>query len=131
MSKKLSKFGAAFAAARKSDRKEFSFGGKKYNTKLKGEGTKKSSLPSKAPIPKSKASLAGMDTKQPSFSSLSQVGKEAKKSSAPVPIKSSRKVVGSGGPVGTGGSPVGTGKSVVGTGKRVSGSGDILFKKKK
>jgi len=34
-SKKLSGFGAAFAAARKSGKKEFTYRGKKYNTKVK------------------------------------------------------------------------------------------------
>lgn len=33
----ISPFGKAFAEARKSGAKEFTFGGKKYNTKLKGE----------------------------------------------------------------------------------------------
>ncbi len=33
--KKLSGFGAAFAAARKSGKKEFTYRGKKYNTKVK------------------------------------------------------------------------------------------------
>lgn len=46
------KFEAAFASARKGGKKEFSFGGKKYNTKLKGEGGKaKSKLPKKGPVP--------------------------------------------------------------------------------
>lgn len=46
----LSKFGAAFKAARKAGKKEFSFGGKSYNTKLKGEGaSKKVPTPSKRP----------------------------------------------------------------------------------
>lgn len=55
---KLSKFGAAFAAARKSGKKEFSFGGKKYNTKVKGEGesAKKVPTPSSAPRATSGAS---------------------------------------------------------------------------
>lgn len=46
-------FDKAFAAARKGGKKEFSFGGKQYNTKLKGEGgkAKKSSLPKKGPVP--------------------------------------------------------------------------------
>lgn len=47
---KLSKFGAAFKAARASGKKEFEFGGKKYNTKVKGEGSsKKTPTPSPAP----------------------------------------------------------------------------------
>ena len=33
----ISPFGKAFAEARKSGAKEFTFGGKKYNTKIKGE----------------------------------------------------------------------------------------------
>lgn len=36
-SKATSPFGKAFAEARKSGAKEFTFGGKKYNTKQKGE----------------------------------------------------------------------------------------------
>ena len=46
----LSKFGAAFKAARKSGKKEFSFGGKSYNTKVKGEGDE----PKKVPTPTAK-----------------------------------------------------------------------------
>lgn len=34
---KLSNFGKAFKSARSSGKSEFTFGGKKYNTKLKGE----------------------------------------------------------------------------------------------
>lgn len=34
---KLSNFGTAFKSARSSGKSEFTFGGKKYNTKLKGE----------------------------------------------------------------------------------------------
>ena len=34
---KLSNFGKAFKSARRSGKSEFTFGGKKYNTKLKGE----------------------------------------------------------------------------------------------
>ena len=34
---KLSNFGSAFKSARSSGKSEFSFGGKKYNTKIKGE----------------------------------------------------------------------------------------------
>ena len=53
--KKLSAFGAAFDAARKGGAKEFDFGGKKYNTKMKEGGSpakKKSSLsgPKKGPL---------------------------------------------------------------------------------
>lgn len=47
---KLSKFGAAFKAARAAGKKEFSFGGKKYNTKVKGEGD----APKSAPTPTSR-----------------------------------------------------------------------------
>lgn len=54
---KLSKFGAAFKAARASGKKEFEFGGKKYNTKVKGEGSsKKVPTPSAAPRATSGAS---------------------------------------------------------------------------
>lgn len=41
-----SKFGKAFAAARKAGKKEFSFGGKSYNTKLRDS---KTPTPSKRP----------------------------------------------------------------------------------
>ena len=57
MAKKLSAFGAEFAKQRKAGAKEFSFGGKKYNTKMKGEvapAKKKSSLPKTAPVPTSR-----------------------------------------------------------------------------
>lgn len=49
-------FEKAFSSARKGGKKEFSFGGKKYNTKLKGEGggSKKQKLPSKGPVPNTK-----------------------------------------------------------------------------
>lgn len=43
-----SKFGKAFAAARKSGKKEFSFGGKSYNTKVKEDG------PANVPTPKAR-----------------------------------------------------------------------------
>ena len=43
MAKKLSKFGAKFKEARDKGEKVFNFGGKSYNTKMKGEGNKKSS----------------------------------------------------------------------------------------
>jgi len=43
-----SKFEQAFAANRKAGKKEFSFGGKKYNTKLKAE-TKKVPVPADKP----------------------------------------------------------------------------------
>jgi hypothetical protein len=49
----LSKFGAAFKAARKAGKKEFSFGGKSYNTKVKGEDD---SSPKKVPTPTAKPS---------------------------------------------------------------------------
>lgn len=52
MAKKTVSFNTAFAAARKAGKKVFSWNGKTYNTKLKGET--KSSLPSSknAPVPK-------------------------------------------------------------------------------
>lgn len=53
----LSKFGKAFAEARKSGKKEFSFGGKSYNTKLKEDGPKKVPTPTAKPAQvKAKAS---------------------------------------------------------------------------
>lgn len=64
------KFEAAFASARKGGKKEFSFGGKKYNTKIKGEGGKaKSKLPKKGPVPEkrpmSKAATAKATSSKP------------------------------------------------------------------
>jgi hypothetical protein len=51
-------FKSAFAAARKAGKKEFTWNGKSYNTKLKGEGaSKKSSLPATTNIkPKARPS---------------------------------------------------------------------------
>src|SRR5690242_3239893 len=62
MAKKLSKFGAAFKAARDKGEGVFDFGGKKYNTKMKGEGKKKSKLPSTTnvkPTPRPDATASG------------------------------------------------------------------------
>lgn len=46
----MSKFGDAFKAARAAGKSEFTFGGKKYNTKMKGED--------EAPKPRSKPSMS-------------------------------------------------------------------------
>jgi len=77
MAKKLSKFGSAFAEARKSGKSEFDFGGKKFNTKMKGEGAKKSSkskLPGSTSVtPKSRSSALDKSTARPSFSGMSDV----------------------------------------------------------
>lgn len=52
---KLSKFGAAFKAARAAGKKEFEFGGKKYNTKQKGEsGGVAAKAPKRVPTPTSR-----------------------------------------------------------------------------
>lgn len=45
-----SKFEKAFASARKSGKKEFSFGGKSYNTKLKDDGPKNVPTPKARPV---------------------------------------------------------------------------------
>lgn len=54
----MSAFEKAFASARKEGKKEFSFGGKSYNTKMKSEGKKSSKsfakTPEKAPVPTSR-----------------------------------------------------------------------------
>lgn len=50
----MASFNSAFASARKSGKKEFTWNGKRYNTKLKGEGFE--STPKKAPVPTSKPS---------------------------------------------------------------------------
>jgi hypothetical protein len=83
MAKKLSGFGAAFAAARKSGKTEFDFGGKKFNTKMKGEGTKKSSLPKSVPVPSPRANAVSEMSKKPSFSSMTEAGKSVDKYSKP------------------------------------------------
>jgi hypothetical protein len=47
----MSAFEKAFASARKGGKKEFSFGGKSYNTKLKSEAAKPKATPKNAPVP--------------------------------------------------------------------------------
>lgn len=80
MSKKTSKFGAAFAAARKGGAKEFDFNGKKFNTKMKSDApSKKSSLPKSAAVGPSRASAVSSMSKKPSFSALTEAGKGEKK----------------------------------------------------
>jgi len=80
----MSKFGSAFKTARKSGAKEFDFGGKKYNTKMKADAPKvkassNSGPKSGAPMPKSRASaVSGMAKGKPSFSGLSNVAATAK-----------------------------------------------------
>lgn len=133
-----SKFEQAFANARKSGKKEFSFGGKKYNTKMK----ETAKTPSKGPVPTSRSNaVSGMAKKQPSYSGLSDVAKNTPKSapkkempkSVAKPAEKKKPGTGLSGPspVGTGKPVVGTGKPVVGTGKRLVGSGGALSKKKK
>jgi hypothetical protein len=85
----MSKFGEAFAKARKGGAKEFDFNGKKFNTKIKGEGasktprsgsktsmSKKSSLPKSAPMPTSRSSAVSSMSKKPSFSALTAAGEK-------------------------------------------------------
>lgn len=51
----MSNFDSAFSAARKAGKKEFSFGGKKFNTKLREDAKPaKVKLPSRGPIPPSR-----------------------------------------------------------------------------
>lgn len=72
----MSKFGEAFKAARKAGKKNFSFGGKSYNTKTKDEGggSKKApkpvkrSMKGKVQLPsneRAKASAASQKLKGP------------------------------------------------------------------
>lgn len=69
---KLSKFGAAFAAARKAGKQEFTFGGKKYHTRTKED----MSVSAKdAPTPKARPSAK-------SGASRSTAGKASPKSGA-------------------------------------------------
>ena len=56
----LSKFGAAFAAARKAGKATFTFGGKAYTTKLREEVN--SSTPTPPPKPKAPVSLPPSNT---------------------------------------------------------------------
>lgn len=64
MAKKLSAFEKAFASERKKGSKTFQFGGKSYNTKLKGEDKPKSKskvdLPKSAPTPTARPSKITM-----------------------------------------------------------------------
>lgn len=80
-------FEKAFASARKGGKKEFSFGGKKYNTKLKGEGGKaKSKLPKKGPVPEkrpmSKPATSKADSSKPTEAKASAVVTAKKPTSA-------------------------------------------------
>lgn len=86
----MSKFGEAFAKARKGGAKEFAFGGKKYNTKMKGEGDsskKKSSLPSTAKVGPSKP----MMQKNPNMNA--QFSADAMSRSPKVPAKKTTSAV--------------------------------------
>jgi len=81
-------FDKAFAAARKGGKKEFSFGGKQYSTKLKGEGNgkAKSKLPKKGPVPEkrplSKPAVSKADTSKPTEARTSAAVKVKKPTSA-------------------------------------------------
>jgi len=65
---KVSNFGQAFKAARKAGKKEFTFKGKKYNTRLKGEKEKKPLISGKGFFGKkiniSKPELSGKTSKK-------------------------------------------------------------------
>ena len=62
---KVSKKGQAFAAARKAGKKEFTFEGKKYHTKLKGEKEKKPFIDMKKKVVNiSKPELSGKTSKK-------------------------------------------------------------------
>ena len=84
MMAKKSKFGSAFAEARKSGKKEFDFGGKKFNTKLKKEGKKSSSkLPKTTSVmPSSRSANIDKSNARPSFSGMSDVASNAGKKKA-------------------------------------------------
>lgn len=57
----MSKFGEAFKAARAAGKKEFKFGGKKYNTKTKEEvGGKSPAVPKRRPDSKKKEPVKGL-----------------------------------------------------------------------
>jgi len=65
---KLSSFGSAFSAAKKSGKKEFTYKGKKYNTRVKGEKEKKPLISGKGfwgkKINISKPELSGKTSKK-------------------------------------------------------------------
>ncbi len=126
----MSKFGEAFKKAKAAGKKVFSFGGKSYNTKEE----KTVSTPDKGPVPKSKPKAK----KSTPSGAKGGVSKAEPKKAVPATgrdrygpakagntdKKAKKKVVGSGG-------PVGSGKSPVGSGKKVSGSGGFVGTRKK
>lgn len=79
---KLSKFGAAFAAARKAGKKEFTFGGKRFNTKMAADTPKKAPTPTAAPRRQSGATSTAGKVKPQSGASRSTAGKVSAKSGA-------------------------------------------------
>lgn len=60
----LSKFGAAFKAARKAGKKEFSFGGKKFTTKTREEGKTPTPTPKPARAQGKASASVGMGGSQ-------------------------------------------------------------------
>ncbi len=72
-------FGKAFASARKAGKKEFTFGGKSYNTKVKEEsGSKKPPVPVKRSM-KSKVQLPSNERAKASVASNKLKGSVPKK----------------------------------------------------
>ncbi len=88
MAKKKSEFGSAFADARKAGKSEFDYKGKKYNTKVKGDGKKSAkATPKSAPVPSSRSeAVKGMAKKDPSFSGLSDVAMTTPKKPKPTSV---------------------------------------------
>jgi hypothetical protein len=84
-------FEKAFASARKGGKKEFSFGGKKYNTKLKGEGgkAKKDKLPKKGPVPEKRPMSKPATGKATSSKPTEAKAKVAVRAKAATPAKKS------------------------------------------
>lgn len=80
----MSKFGKEFAKQRAAGAKEFKFGGKSYNTKLKTDTSKAKTSSKSVPIPKSRDSaISGMAKSKPSFSGLSNVASQSKTPPSP------------------------------------------------
>ncbi len=78
----MATFKEAFAAARKSGKKEFTWNGKRYNTKVKGEGSSASSPRPKArPGSSAKPKTSSATTKN--RGSYSRGGASTKKSKGP------------------------------------------------
>jgi hypothetical protein len=85
----MSNFSKAFASARKAGKKTFTFGGKSYHTRLKGE----SKAPGKTPVPQSKPT-GKVPVPSPKPTQTADLGKKTGK--IPTPSSNPRKAPGVG-----------------------------------